>query len=107
MSAHAPNVPPLEAESMANEARMRRVVGADLVYDRPWAGDEFQVFAGYAIVGHTSANHEPRIEAERPVAVISLTPQNVHIEPVISRWRIWCSFTVALGLGLACLRRRR
>lgn len=104
MNAHASNV---LAESTADEARLSPLVGADLVYDRPWEGDEFQVFAGYAIVGHASGDHEPRIEAERPVAVVSLTPQGVHIEPVISRWRIWCSLTVALGVGLACLRRHR
>ena len=89
------------------ETRIAALTSAALVYEQPLVSERFQVLPANAISAHTTAGGEHELDTKRPVAVISLTPAGVNIEPVIDRTRVLATFFVALGAGLALLARHR
>jgi len=93
-------------QDAALEARIAALTDAALVYEQPLVCDDFQVLTASAIGAHTSAAGEHELDTRRPVAVISLTPTGITIEPIIDRERVLKTFLAALGVGLAFLARR-
>jgi uncharacterized spore protein YtfJ len=126
-TAHTPQ------EASALLSRIIDLASAEAVYGQPLDGEGFRVFTAVEVVGgmgfgfaacgdaaqgegEQADDDRPSlgvgggggaISAARPVAVISLTPAGVRIEPIIDGARVLVTFGIALGAGLLALARRR